>query len=103
MIVSSLGRIDDAIQIPDGMTVFEFFRVRVMVGEPLEAKCIAVEDFQEFPDDAQVAWSVIKNNGSYAEITKILVPQTLPFSECDGCSDDCGCCENCETEDDVPY
>lgn len=90
MIVSSLGRIDDAIQIPDGMTVFEFFRVRVMVGEPLEAKCIAVEDFQEFPDDAQVVWAVLKNGGSYAEVMKVLVPQQLPFTE------------DIETEDDIP-
>lgn len=99
MIVSSLGEIEDGIQVPDGMTVFEFFRVRVMTGEPLDAKCIAVEDFQEFPDDAQIVWSVLNNGGSYAEVMKVLVPQKLPFSE--GCS--CGdCCCNHETEDDIP-
>lgn len=90
MIISSKGEITNGIEVPDGLRIFEFYRVRVMTGEPKEdGKCIAVEDFQEFPDDAQVAWSVIKNNGSYAEITKILVPQTLPFSE------------DIETEDDI--
>lgn len=93
MIVSSLGVITDAIEVPDGTAIFDFFRVKVMIGEPgKDGKCIAVEDFPAFPEDGQILWAVAKNNGSYAEITKILVPQQLPFSEDTG-----------ETEDDLPY
>lgn len=82
MIVSSKGEITDAIEVPDGTAVFDFFRVKVMVGEPgKNGKCIAVEDFPAFPEDSQIIWAVAKNNGSYAEVTKILAPHQLPFSD----------------------
>lgn len=69
--------------ISENMTVFEFFRVRVMTGEPkTDGTCIAVEEFKEFPTDADVIKSVLDNKGSYAEITKILVPQ-LPSTDGD--------------------
>lgn len=117
MIVSSLGVIDDAIEVPDGTTVFDHFRVKVMVGEPGKSgECIAVEDFPVFPDDGQIIWAVSKHNGSYAEVVKILEPDTLPFSDAGCCSNCPGDCNNCdtareldaaemaayETEDDLP-
>lgn len=91
MIVSSKGEITDAIEVPDGTELFEFFRVLVMVGDLEHKQCVGQEDFKEFPDDAQVIWAVTKHNGSYAEITKILVPQeTLSCGNCDGA---CYCCD----------
>lgn len=100
MIVSSLGVIDDAIEVPDGTTVFDHFRVKVMVGEPGKSgECIAVEDFPVFPDDGQIIWAVSKHNGSYAEVVKILVPDVLPF--CGDCDGDCDCCETARELDDA--
>lgn len=118
MIVSSYGVIDDAVEVPDGTSLFDFFRVKVMIGEPgKNEECIATEDFPSFPDDGQIIWAVSKHNGSYAEVVRILEPDVLPFSD-DGCSINCsGDCDNCEiareldeiemgeheTEDDLPY
>ena len=87
MIVSSKGEITDAIEVPDTTEIFEFFRVLVMVGDLENKKCVGQEDFKEFPDEAQVIWAVAQHNGSYAEITKILVPQPCGECECDcfGC------------------
>ena len=91
MIVSSKGEITDAIEVPDTTEIFEFFRVLVMVGDLESKKCVGQEDFKEFPDEAQVIWAVAKHNGSYAEVTKILVPQNSP--ECGECDGDCFCCD----------
>ena len=116
MIISSKGEITDAIEVPDGTTLFEFFRVQVMVGDETNSECIGTEDFEKFPDDAQVLWAVTKHKGSYAEVTKILVPGVLPFSDdgfCSECPGDCNCCDTArklddiemaefETEDDLP-
>jgi hypothetical protein len=121
MIISSKGEITDAIEVPDGTAIFEYFRVKVMVGSVDDPECVGAEDFKEFPDDAQVMWSVLKHKGSYAEVTKIMVPEALPFSDADSCSNcqgDCNCCDTAreldaiemaaydaafETEDDLPF
>ena len=91
MIVSSKGEITDAIEVPDETEIFEFFRVLVMVGDLEHKQCVGQEDFKDFPDDAQVIWAVAKHNGSYAEVTKILVPQG--FSDCGECDGECFCCD----------
>lgn len=91
MLLSSKGEIIDAIQVPDGMALFEYFKVLVYVGQGKERECVGEEDFKDFPTDEQIMWSVLKNKGSYAEVTLIHAPHELPFTECDGC---CDCCED---------
>ena len=99
MLLSSKGEIIDAIQVPDGMALFEYFKVLVYVGQGKDRECVGEEDFKEFPTDEQILWAVLHNKGSYAEVTLIHAPhELLSFSEdCDGN------CENCECEDDLPF
>lgn len=47
-------------------------------------------------------WAVLRNKGSYAEITKIFAPHELPFTEDENKEDDEFCkgrCANCEHYD----
>lgn len=83
MLIDNHGEVTDAIKIPDNMKIFEYFKVLVYRGHGKERECVGEEDFQEFPTDKQVMWSVFHNNGSYAEVTKILAPHVVPFSEDD--------------------
>lgn len=93
MLLSSKGEIIDAIQVPDGMAIFEYFKVLVYVGQGKERECVGEEDFKDFPTNEQIMWSVLKNKGSYAEVTLIHAPHELSFTE-----DDC-----IECEDDLPF
>ena len=98
MLLSSSGQVIDAIEVSDGMALFEYFKVLVYVGHGKDRACVGEEDFQDFPTEEQIMWAVLRNKGSYAEITKIFAPHELPFTEeCDGD------CENCECEDDLPF
>ena len=87
MLINSHGEVKDAISVPDNMKIFEYFKVLVYIGQGNDRQCVGEEDFQEFPTDEQVMWSVLYHKGSYAEVTKILAPHTLPFSEDDSLDD----------------
>ena len=75
MILNHDGIVGDGISLPDDIGLFEFFKVLVYVGQGSDREMVGEEDFQDFPTDEQVIWSVVKHKGSYAEVTKILVPQ----------------------------
>lgn len=94
MIVSSKGEITDAIEVPDDMGIFKYYKVLVYTGQEEDRVCVGEEDFKEYPTNAQVVWAVGKNGGSYAEVSEIYVPQRMSEDVfCDGC-----CCE-CDKND----
>lgn len=65
--------------------VFEYFKVLVYIEHGADKKCVGEEEFKDFPTDDEIIWSVLKHQGSYAEIAKILVPQKGPYIEtCSG-------------------
>lgn len=88
MLLSSNGQVIDAIEVPDNMALFQYYKVLVYVGHGVDRKIIGEEDFKEFPTEEQIMWAVLVNKGSYAEITLIHAPQEIP--ECSDCED---CCE----------
>lgn len=94
MIVSSKGEITDAIEVPDDMGIFKYYKVLVYTGQSEDRVCVGEEDFKEYPTNSQVVWAVGKHSGSYAEVSEIYVPQRMIDDDfCDGC-----CCE-CDKND----
>lgn len=61
---------NDPVIMEGGKKLVHTFVVR-MIGEyPLGKKCIAEEEFEEHPTDAQIAWCLLKHpDASFASVT----------------------------------
>lgn len=88
MLLSSNGQVIDAIEVPDNMALFQYYKVLVYVGHGVDRKIVGEEDFKEFPTEEQIMWAVIRNEGSYAEITLIHAPHQMPEECCECCFTD---------------
>ena len=86
MIIDRNGNILDAVKIPDGATIFDCFRVRVIRETINTHSCtskkevVGEEDFQVFPSDEQIMYCIAKHKGDFATVEKIYSIQIVPFA-----------------------